>query len=52
MSAIMTIEEKDLDSVEKRKNFTIGIIGSEQTYLLYVCLFAQAGAFSLIRKPR
>lgn len=43
MSTVMTIEEKDIDSVEKRKSFTIGIIGSEQTYLLYACLFAQAG---------
>jgi nucleotide sugar dehydrogenase len=43
MSTVMTIEEKDLDSVEKRKNFTIGIVGSGRIYLLYACLFAQAG---------
>jgi nucleotide sugar dehydrogenase len=43
MSITLTIEEKDIDSVEKRKNFTIGIIGSGRNYLLYACLFAQAG---------
>jgi len=43
MSTIMTIEETDMDSVEKRRNFTIGVIGSGRTYLLYACLFAQAG---------
>lgn len=43
MSTIMGIEERDIDSVEKRKTFTIGVIGSGRTYLLYACLFAQAG---------
>jgi len=43
VSTIMSIEERDIDSVEKRKGFTIGIIGGGRTYLLYACLFAQAG---------
>jgi len=43
MSTVMAIEERNVDSVEKRKSFTIGIIGSELTYLLYACLFVQAG---------
>lgn len=43
MSTIMAIEERNIDSAEKRKSFTIGIVGSGRAYLLYACLFAQAG---------
>jgi UDP-N-acetyl-D-mannosaminuronic acid dehydrogenase len=43
MSSAMTIEEKDLDSLEKRQKFTVSIIGCTRNALSLAYLLAEAG---------
>ncbi|MFQ6065237.1 MAG: nucleotide sugar dehydrogenase [Candidatus Bathyarchaeia archaeon] len=43
MPKAMTLKRKDIDTAEKRRKYTIGILGHGQKSLTHACLFANAG---------
>ena len=43
MPSVLNVKREDLDSKEKRANYTVGIIGCGQVGILYADAFAQAG---------
>jgi nucleotide sugar dehydrogenase len=43
MSMAMTLERNDLDSLEKRRAYTVSIVGCGRMGLPHACLFAEAG---------
>jgi len=48
MSVAMAIEEKDLDSLEKRQKFTVGVIGCTRNGLLFAYFLAEAGFRTIV----
>ncbi|MDI6904191.1 MAG: nucleotide sugar dehydrogenase [Candidatus Bathyarchaeia archaeon] len=42
-TSIMHIKPEDIDSIEKRRGYTISIIGCEKIGILHACLFAESG---------
>jgi len=43
MSRIMKLAGKDLESPEKRREYTVCVVGCGRTGLVTACLFAEAG---------
>ncbi len=43
MPKAMTLERRDIDTPEKRRKYTVGILGHGRTSLTHACLFVNAG---------
>lgn len=42
-TSILRVKPEDVESVEKRKKYTVGVVGCGRVGILHACLFAEAG---------